>query len=149
MLMHTHTTYLLLSLVLVTIAACTDGLAMNFHDSQTEQATTVLPISPTPAPSPTLADAIEDWIGLLEADDLPSASERWAKDDEAKTQLERFWGKLRTCNEQYDYRNWLEAAGEADGENSFTVGGHSYGFLHTDWVATPLGWRIRSVWACR
>ncbi len=96
-----------------------------------------------------IPSAIEDWIRLLEADDLQKASKRWAKDNEAAQQMEKFWSNLIRCNKQFDYRKWVESAKNAHGITTFKVGGHEYGFMHTDWEKTLDGWRISHVWICR
>jgi len=139
MLKHPDAAYVPFLIALVTFPSCR------------KPATPVLPTS-SDLSSPkamTLADAIKDWIRLLETDDLQNASKRWTKNDEARKQLERFWPKLRACNQAFDYRKWLDEATKAEGNGAFTIGGHQYGFMYTDWVATPLGWRIQSVWMCR
>ena len=95
-----------------------------------------------------LAEAVEAWVALLESGNLPDACERWTKDDEAAQRLTRWWDRLRECHKQYDYRNWVEKAQHVSGD-SFKVGGHEYGYMHTDWERTPQGWRIARVYVCR
>jgi hypothetical protein len=111
-------------------------------------------VAAPPAKQPALSgkilhQAIEDWIGLLEADDLESASQRWAKDDQVTEQLTQRWQRLRKCHTHVDYRNWIDRARNIGEHSTFKVGGHSYGSLHIDWIKTPEGWRIGKVWVCR
>jgi hypothetical protein len=111
-----------------------------------------------PAPkSDSLSGAIEDWIVLLEKDDATAAAGRWSGGDEAAKALQDHWARLRECHKRYDYRKWLDGkhdagdAGAADigDATKFTVGGHAYGHLHTNWTKTDKGWRISGVWMCR
>lgn len=106
----------------------------------------------------TLADAVGDWVGLLELDfpDAPAtAARRWARDDEAGRDLRRLWPDLADRHARYDYRTWITGAGRpaaatAVGDSTtFAVGGHDYGHLHTEWVKTDVGWRIARVYFCR
>jgi hypothetical protein len=105
-----------------------------------------------------LADAVSDWVGLLELDfaNAPAAAaRRWAKDGKAADELRQLWPDLQKRHAKYDYHKW--ATGEhrpandpvAGDAQSFTVGGHEYGHLHTRWVKTDAGWRIESVFMCR
>ena len=114
--------------------------------------------SPAPNPNPpTLSSAIEDWIVLLERDDARVAAERWAANDETAKAIKDQWGRLRECHKQYDYRKWLDGRHEPGGAGAakigdgtkFTVGGHSFGHLHTNWEKTDKGWRVTRVWMCR
>jgi len=108
------------------------------------------PPSPTADPrTMDLPEAIEDWIRLLEADQLSAASEKWAKNTEVTQQMVKFWTGLQRCHKQFDYRKWVESAKNAHGVTTFKVGGHEYGCMHTDWEKTPDGWRINHVWECR
>jgi hypothetical protein len=102
----------------------------------------------TSGPDETLAKAVEEWVGLLESNDLSQACNKWARDDEAMQQMTRWWDTLRKCHQQYDYRNWIAKAKHVSG-TSFKVGGHEYGFMHIDWEETPQGWRIVRIWICR
>ncbi|HUT59476.1 MAG TPA: hypothetical protein VNA25_16625 [Phycisphaerae bacterium] len=117
-------------------------------------------IDPTTGLDPrtaTLAAAVENWITLLEKDDLKAACHRWAADEQVDKDMAERWAGLRKANEQHDYRKWLDkrmegnktgakAIGEA---KAFHVGGHEYHHLHVVWRKTPVGWRIVRVWICR
>ncbi len=96
-----------------------------------------------------LAEAIEDWVRLLEAGNPAAASKRWASDQEAAGQLTRWWGTLRQCHQRYDYRRWARQAERLADAKAFKVGGHDYGHMHIDWERTARGWRIVRVWPCR
>lgn len=104
-----------------------------------------------------LAEALEDWVRLLERDD-PKAAARWARDAEAARALNLQWGQLKECHEEYNYRTWLDrdpATGGPGARNvgdatRFNVGGHSFGHLHVNWEkGSDGGWRITGVWVCR
>ncbi len=108
-----------------------------------------------------LAEALEDWITLLEKDDAKAASTRWARDANAAAQMASEWKSVRTCNETLVYRKWLDnssnqsttrlvpgGARQIGDAVKFKVGGHSFGHLHVDWVKTEQGWRIAGVWLC-
>jgi hypothetical protein len=150
--MRTNTTIICLpvSLALVIALSCSESRP-NSIDSKTKHVEFVPATSSAPASVQriVLADAVEDWIGLLAADDLQGASRKWARDDEARKQMEKFWPTLRQCNQQYDYRKWLDSAKKADGQATFKVGGHEYGFMHVDWAQTAGRWQIQRVWMCR
>jgi hypothetical protein len=122
-------------------------------------AASTLSFAAAPAPDAgkaTLAIAIEAWVVLLENDD-PRAAERWAGDEAASKALKEQWAKLRECHKQYDYRKWIDGSYEPGSTGAakigdaarFTVGGHSYGRLHTEWARTDDGWRVNTVWMCR
>ena len=104
-----------------------------------------------------LAEALEDWVRLLEKDDAKAAAGRWARDPEAAKVMEERWSQLKQCHKDYDYRKWLDkdpATGGAGARGigdatKFTVGGHSYGHVHVSWVRVDAGWRIGDVWLCR
>jgi hypothetical protein len=102
-----------------------------------------------------LADALADWITLVEKDNAAAASSRWAADPEARDQMTRLWTDLRDRSGRYQYRNWLTgeagvpSAANAGGGKDFTVGGHDFGHLHVNWAKTDQGWRFKSVFACR
>jgi hypothetical protein len=100
----------------------------------------------------TLAEAVADWVGLLEKDE-PKAAERWLAGEKARESMGRFWGSLRELHEQHDYRSWLEKqpvnAKGIGSEKRFTVGGHEFGHLHVVWVKARAGWRIEDVLMCR
>jgi hypothetical protein len=99
------------------------------------------------AENPTLPQALGDFVQLLQADDLKSASEKWARPD---AKLGDFWKNLRECHAKYDYNNWVTGQHKPQGdEMNFKVGGHSYGHMHIDWEKTNDGWRIVKVWICR
>ena len=134
---------------LVMVLSCTERQSSENVVSKTGPTTPATLPAPAPTHGEVLADVIEDWIGLLETNDLQGASKKWAKDEEARKQLGKLWSNLRECNQQYDYRKWLPEAKKAEAKETFKVGGHAYGFLHTDWVKTSAGWRIGSVWVCR
>ena len=107
----------------------------------------------------TLAEAIEDWVALLELDSAEAADragERWAKGDAAAEDLKRLWPELRERHAEFDYRTWIKgekdrpaAADIADDADAFTVGGHEFGHLHTRWAKTADGWRVERVFMCR
>ena len=107
-------------------------------------------------PVASLAASLEDFIRLLEKDDLKSAG-RWARDAEAGKLLEERWAQLRQCHKDYDYRKWLDGdpAGAGPGARQvgdatkFTVGGHSYGHHYVDWEKGANGWRIADLRICR
>lgn len=114
--------------------------------------------APEPAPEPAaLADSIEAFLVLLEKDDAPAAAERWAGGADAAKAIKQHWPRLRECHKEFDYRKWEDgshepgAAGAASmgDATKFTVGGHAYGHLHTDWTKTTGGWRVTGVWLCR
>jgi hypothetical protein len=121
-------------------------------------AAAMAPAASAPEPKATsLSGAIKDWATLLEKDDAAAAAERWAGGDEAAKSLKEHWARLRECHKQYDYRKWIDGKQEAGGAaaanigdaTQFTVGGHSYGHLHTTWTKTDKGWRVSNVWMCR
>lgn len=102
-----------------------------------------------------LAEALQDWISLLEKDDLPTATDRWAKDGQAGATMKQQWANLKECHKKFDYRGWIDGKGESggakqigDGKN-FKVGGHDFGHTHIDWERTDAGWRIAKAWICR
>ena len=97
----------------------------------------------------TLAQALEDWIVLLEANDVGTAQKRWAKDAAATKNMKKWWANLGDCHKQYDYRKWLDRAKQIGDATHFKVGGHSFGYMHVDWEKTGHGWRIAKVWICR
>jgi hypothetical protein len=97
----------------------------------------------------TLAQALEDWIVLLEASDVETAQQRWARDSTAMEGMKRWWARLEECHKQHNYRKWLEAARQIGDATEFKVGGHDYGHMHVDWKKTEQGWRIANVWICR
>jgi hypothetical protein len=103
-------------------------------------------VDPRTAP---LAEALEDWIGLLEKDDVRSASIRWSRDAPAATAMARYWGQLEAAHRRFHYRKWLAFARTIGDGRAFTVGGHSFGYVHVDWEKTADGWRIAQVWVCR
>ncbi|MFA6133861.1 MAG: hypothetical protein WC869_07600 [Phycisphaerae bacterium] len=86
--------------------------------------------------------AIEDWVRLLEEDRCADAAKRWAKNAEVAQQMLRWWESLKKGHQRHDYRKWVQQAEQAPGTTAFKVGGHEYGFMHTDWEKTPEGWRI-------
>ena len=102
-----------------------------------------------------LAEAIEDWIVLLEKNDLNTANARWARDPDAAGTMQTQWDRLRAGHQQYNYRKWLDARGRQPGAKQigaarkFAVGGHTYDYLNIDWEKTDAGWRISNVWMCR
>ena len=107
---------------------------------------------------PTLAQSLEDWIVLLEKDDLKTARDSWAAGPEAADALSQQWTQLRQCHKDHNYRAWLDKRPGAEGgagakevgeATQFTVGGHEFGHLHVDWQKTDKGWRIGKVWMCR
>ncbi len=119
-----------------------------------------LPVPPTqPAAidpkSVSLAAALRDWITLLEKDDLKTASDRWAKDDQAAATIKQWWVALKDCHSKFDYKNWLDGQGQGGGAKqigdakTFEVGGHDFDHMHVDWQKTDSGWRIAKVWICR
>ena len=97
----------------------------------------------------TLAEALDDWIVLLEANDVETAQKRWAKDSTATKTMKQWWANLGDCHKQYDYRKWLDRAKQIGDAAQFKVGGHSFGHVHVDWEKTGKGWRIAKVWICR
>ena len=113
-------------------------------------------LDPTTA---TLAQAVGDWVDLLEVDDARAAqraAERWAGDKEAAKDLQRLWPELQDRHAKFDYRTWIKggkdrpaSAEEIGDADTFTVGGHAFGHLHTRWVKTSEGWRITRVFVCR
>ena len=92
----------------------------------------------------TLVEALEDWIVLLEKDDIDTAQKRWAN-----VSLKKWWGNVRACHKEYDYRKWLDGARHIGDATEFKVGGHIYGHMHVDWKKTERGWRIAEVFMCR
>ena len=107
----------------------------------------------------TLAEAIGDWVDMLELDDARApqrAAERWAGNKDAAEDLRELWSQLQDRHAEFDYRTWIkggkdrpapaEKIGDAD---TFTVGGHQFGHLHTRWTKTAKGWRIARVFVCR
>jgi hypothetical protein len=108
----------------------------------------------------TLAEAVGDWIDLLELDDARAsqrAADRWAADEQAAKDLRRLWSQSQDRHATFDYRTWIkggtdrptpqaEEIGDAD---TFTVGGHDFGHLHTRWRKTAKGWRIARAFECR
>lgn len=107
---------------------------------------------------PALGAALEDWIVLLEKDDLKAARDRWAAGAEAADALTEHWPQLKQCHKAHDYRAWLDKRPGTEGGASadrvgdatrFTVGGHDYGHLHVTWQKTDKGWRVGKVWMCR
>jgi hypothetical protein len=131
-----------------TITALTTLFALTFvAAAATRAADKPAAVDPKTA---TLAAAIEDWIGALEADDQAGASARWASGEEATKSLKTFWAGLRKANEKFGYRKWIERGANQIGDAKvFGVGGHSYDHLHIDWAKTDDGWRIARVWMCR
>jgi hypothetical protein len=97
----------------------------------------------------TLAQALDDWIVLLEANKVETAQKRWAKASATADEMKQWWTKLGECHKQYDYRKWLERAERIEDATQFKVGGHSFGHMHVDWEKTDEGWRIGKVWICR
>lgn len=108
-----------------------------------------------------LAAALEDWIQLLEDEDLKTANARWAKDEAAADEIAENWTGLGECHEQHDYRKWMKnnsgdgsrqlSPGGAEmigNKTGFRVGGHLFGHLHVLWKKTPQGWRIATVLQC-
>ena len=108
------------------------------------------------APDP-LADALEDWIVLVEKDDAKTAAERWASSAESAKAMAEKWPQLKQCHKEYNYRAWLDASPPAEGTGArqigdaarFTVGGHSFGHLHVVWRKSTAGWRVADVFMCR
>lgn len=96
-----------------------------------------------------LSEAIDDWVRLIEADELTKASQRWSQNEETTQQLAKWWDRLKRCHQQFDYKNWSRQAKELEKPKKFTVGGHSYGYMNTVWEQTPEGWRITHVFICR
>ena len=103
-----------------------------------------------------LAEALEDWVRSLEQGDAESAA-KWAGGPEAAKAQAQWWDQLKQCHKEYDYRAWLDRDPATGGPGArkigdagkFTVGGHSFGHLHVNWVKGKAGWRISGVWACR
>ncbi len=98
-----------------------------------------------------LAEALRDWIGLIEADDAKAASTRWAKDKAASRAMRGAWGGpsgIKRAHKTYNYRKWLERAKAVGTARTFKVGGHEFGHLHIDWEKTADGWRIARVSHC-
>jgi hypothetical protein len=107
-----------------------------------------------PPRQPTLAEALETWVTLLEKDDAETAI-RWAANDAAAKQITEHWALLKENHKKFDYRNWLKGIDGQPGAlqsadaNQFKIGGHSYGHLHVDWVKTGGSWQVANVWMCR
>jgi hypothetical protein len=105
----------------------------------------------------TFAQSLEEWITLLEKDDVATAAKRWARDTKAADAMRQHWSRLKDCHREYDYRSWLEkhpgtgdpGARHVGDPTRFTVGGHDYGHLHVVWEKDDAGWRIGGVWECR
>jgi hypothetical protein len=113
----------------------------------------------------TLAEALEDWIGLIEKDDLKTAQERWTANATAAKELAELWERVKAAHKQFDCRKWLDNRTATEGNpiremhpggakqigdaTKFKVGGHGIGHLHIDWEKTDGGWRIAKVWGCR
>lgn len=103
-----------------------------------------------------LAEALEEWVGLLEKGDVKAAG-RWARDADAAEAVAGRWAQLRQCHEDHDYRTWLDrdpatggpGARQIGDVSKFTVGGHSFGHHHVDWAKGAHGWRIVDVRICR
>ena len=112
--------------------------------------------SPTDARAP-LSEALEDWVALLEQDDLKVPVQRWARDEQAAKALEQHWARLKQCHQDYNYHTWIDgdaqsrrpSAKQVGDATEFTVGGHEFGHLHVKWVKGDRGWRIADVWMCR
>jgi hypothetical protein len=110
-----------------------------------------------PREAATLSTSLEAWVTLLEKDDLTTASKRWTRGAQAARAMEQWWPRLRACQQDYNYRRWLDQRPETDGPGAggigeatkFTVGGHSYGHLHVNWEKGDGGWKITGVWMCR
>jgi hypothetical protein len=107
-----------------------------------------------------LADALTDWIALLEKDDSKTATARWAT-NAAVGKVTAEWKALRECHKQHDYRRWIEnssdepttglipgGARRIGKDTTFRVGGHGFGHLHIMWEKTHSGWRIVSILEC-
>lgn len=115
------------------------------------------PPAPDAKSPATLADALEDWVRLLEKDDVKTAAQRWAADAEAAKVLAERWPQLKECHKDHNYRAWLDTPPQSKGPGAkqigdateFTVGGHSFGHHHVVWKKTDAGWRIANVWMCR
>jgi len=108
--------------------------------------------STRPAADPataSLANAIEDWVTLIERDELKSAQARWTRDAAAARELSELWERVKAAHKRHDYRNWLDDARQIDDARTFKVGGHDVDHLHIDWERTAAGWRIAKVWGCR
>jgi beta-lactamase regulating signal transducer with metallopeptidase domain len=108
-----------------------------------------------------LADALTDWIALLEKDDAKTATARWVTDAPAQDKMTTNWKALRECHKQHDYRRWLENSSDESTaqlvpggakrigkDTAFRVGGHGFGHLHVMWEKTHSGWRIASILEC-
>ena len=108
------------------------------------------PKSPEPKSPPSLAAALEDWIVLLEKDDLKTARDRWAGGAEAAEAMAREWKQLKACHKEFNYRTWIDRAAPAGADPTrFTVGGHEYGHRHVIWHKTDKGWRVGEIQLCR
>lgn len=107
-----------------------------------------------------LADALTDWIALLEKDDSKTATARWAT-NAAVGKVTAEWKALRERHKQHDYRRWIEnssdkpttglvpgGAKQIGKDTTFRVGGHSFGHLHIMWKKTGDGWRIAGILEC-
>jgi hypothetical protein len=105
----------------------------------------------------TSAQSLDEWITLLEKDDVATAAKRWARDTEAADAMRQYWTRLKECHRKYDYRARLDnqpgandpGAPRVGDATQFTVGGHDYGHLHVAWERGDAGWRIASVRECR
>ena len=106
---------------------------------------------------PSLSEALENWVALLEQDDVKTPAKRWAADEQAAKALEQHWPQLKQCHQDYNYRTWIDGdphtgrpgARRVGDATKFTVGGHEFGHLHVNWVKRDNGWRIAGVWMCR
>ena len=119
------------------------------------KATEQRPIDPKTAQ---LGIAVQDFVALLEQDDagpgVATAAERWAKDDDAAKQIKENWDRLKEAHAEFNYRRWVNeepfgAKYLPKETKSFTVGGHEFCHLHTQWEKTPDGWRVARVFMCR
>jgi hypothetical protein len=113
------------------------------------------PSAPDPRTA-TPAAAIEDWVTLVEKDDVKAAAARWAKDADAAAAMKDKWPQLRECHKAYDYRKWVgrrpgggPGAKDVGDATAFTVGGHDYGHHHVKWSRGVGGWRVADVFVCR
>jgi beta-lactamase regulating signal transducer with metallopeptidase domain len=127
-------------------------------DAATQPAMNPAAIDPKTA---SLADALTDWIALLEKDDVNAAINRWVRDAPACHKMTTNWKALRECHKQHDYRRWLENSSDESTaqlvpggakrigkDTTFRVGGHGFGHLHVMWEKTRSGWRIASILEC-
>jgi hypothetical protein len=107
-----------------------------------------------PSDRSSLPVALEDWVSLIEKDDVKSAGGRWAKDEKAAAQIRGHWPMIRRAHQAHDYRKWFDGKGRGDAAdvgdaNQFKLGGHEFGHVHVDWEKTDAGWRVAAVWICR